>query len=90
MIAVERHDVADELEQAIAAELPVTLSYRKPGANIEPRTISPYELPESKAGDVSVLGWDHGREALRQFRLDRIKLVRRADDLVDFRPPTDP
>lgn len=79
--------VESDLTAAIAGAVPVTLSYAKVGEPPEPRTISPYEIVTSAEGDESVLGYDHGRQGLRRFRLDRVELVLDASEIADYREP---
>lgn len=60
------------LAYAIAAERALCFGYTKEGEELSaPRTLSPYELIKVQNGLV-VRGWDHEREAIRSFRLDRI------------------
>jgi predicted DNA-binding transcriptional regulator YafY len=52
---------------AVAERAPVTFGYRG-----DPRTIDPHRLSFSR-GRWYLDGWDHARQADRQFRLDRIE-----------------
>ena len=78
--------LADVLDARIRDEIPVRLAYTKPEDH-EPslRIVSPYELVENKNGSTTLLAWDHSRSDIRTFRIDRIRQVAPAADLVAYR-----
>jgi predicted DNA-binding transcriptional regulator YafY len=59
---------------AIDIEKPLLFRYTKPGEEWESRMLSPYELIKVQNGTI-VRGWDHDREEIRSFRLDRIEAL---------------
>lgn len=75
------------LHSAIAGEQPILFRYTKPGQNDwESRVISPYEVQDVTNGTI-VLGWDHRREDIRSFRLDRMDALTVAS--CEYRQPVD-
>lgn len=79
----------ERLATAITSEHPVMFRYRKEGErNWELRQLSPYELIKVQRGAV-VRGWDHQREAIRSFRLDRMEGVSAAPGVSYREPRTD-
>jgi predicted DNA-binding transcriptional regulator YafY len=70
--APERELPRDAVLSAIEAERPIAFDYPSGDGLVERRFLSPYQVQESATGAESVVGWDHNREAIRQFRLDRI------------------
>lgn len=88
---LEREEVVAELTleayiaTAIADERSLVFNYTKPeGGGTEVRAFSPYELIKVRNGLV-VRGWDHIRDDIRSFRLDRMESP--ADGLFDYRRP---
>jgi predicted DNA-binding transcriptional regulator YafY len=69
---VEQAATREELEDAIAAEQPVMITYVSADGEWTTRTIEPYELFRTRHGDLIVRAMDHLRGAPRSFRLDRI------------------
>jgi predicted DNA-binding transcriptional regulator YafY len=69
---------------AVAVRAPVTFGYRG-----ESRTIDPHRLSFSR-GRWYLDGWDHVREADRQFRLDRIEGEVTVGDAGSFERPRAP
>lgn len=81
---VQIGDPEDALQFCIDAGIAVTFDYIKPtgetklfglvgqGYVHETRTVSPYAVTESQKGDLLVVGFDHDRDDIRQFRIDRI------------------
>jgi predicted DNA-binding transcriptional regulator YafY len=67
-------DARDYIVEGLDLELAVGIVYCKdaPGAEPEARTISPWEIVESAAGDESIIAYDHDRDDVRRFRIDRI------------------
>lgn len=63
------------LNRAVASGYPVTIRYTKVDA-VEPdlRTIEPYEVLETKNGNMIVVAMDRRTRERRTFRLDRIDL----------------
>ncbi len=78
----------DEIERAIGAREAIAIRYRKLGIE-EPewRTISPYETAVSKAGARTVLSFDHDKDGIREFRVDRIDEVVRVAGVEPYRQP---
>jgi predicted DNA-binding transcriptional regulator YafY len=63
------------IASAIDAQQPVLFRYTKEGeTEWESRTLSPYELITVQKGTVT-RGWDHDREDIRSFRLDRMEAL---------------
>jgi predicted DNA-binding transcriptional regulator YafY len=63
--------VEDEIGRAIAGEIAVTFDYEDREGNVTPRTVSPYAVYQGGGAEL-VRAYDHDRDALRSFRLDRI------------------
>ncbi|MBB2914878.1 hypothetical protein FHS43_006190 [Streptosporangium becharense] len=61
-----------DLERAIASEQPVMITYVAADGDWTTRTIEPYELTRTRAGDLIVRAMDHHARAPRTFRVDRI------------------
>jgi predicted DNA-binding transcriptional regulator YafY len=77
--APEQPDDRELLRQAIEDERVVKFSYHGRDA-VTLRTLSPYVLRESQSGDELLMGYDHDRDALRQFQLDRIAGIHPVDE----------
>lgn len=88
----------EEVEAAILAERPVLFFYRSPvpasrrlhkndTEHAGWRHVSPYEVRESlKSGEEYLVGWDHDREAIRNFTLSKIEGRVVTDTQNDYRP----
>jgi proteasome accessory factor B len=63
--------IIDRLAQAAAAGQTLRLTYRKPGAAIEERTVDPYHIGNVN-GDWYLFAHDHLRKAIRTFVPSRI------------------
>lgn len=75
-------DWTGPLQNAIELERRVMFRYTKEGEkDWALRRLSPYELIEVKDGCV-VRGWDHDREDIRSFRLDRIDALTTCDAYI--------
>ncbi len=89
---------AEALEAAINDERPVLFFYRSP---VKPadrlhkndiehagwRHVSPYEVRESaRSGEEYVVGWDHDREAIRNYTVSKIEGHVVTDTQNDYRP----
>ncbi len=61
-----------DLVRAAERGLVVTLTYRKPGADEELRTVEVTDVRVSEAGDLLVVGWCRTRGERRTFRVDRV------------------
>jgi predicted DNA-binding transcriptional regulator YafY len=61
------------LNKAIAGRIPVTITYTDAKGDETIRTIEPYAIDVSAAGDLVVIAMDRGKQAKRNFRLDRIQ-----------------
>lgn len=77
-----------KVNRAVKQERPIRFTYERSGQpELNARVLSPYEILRHKDGSRTVRGWDHSREDIRSFRLDRIEQsVKRADKLVAFEP----
>lgn len=60
------------IEGAISAERPVLITYVAADGEQTTRTIEPYELTDTDAGNVIVRAMDRRSGDVRTFRLDRI------------------
>lgn len=60
--------VEEALERAIQREHPIQFTYFKRGHKGEIRTLSPYAVDDEMG---SVIGWDHDRDELRRFSLNK-------------------
>lgn len=76
----------EPLELAVAESVTVRMGYQKP-ENTEPevRMVDPYGLIYY-AGLWQLIAWCHARQALRHFRVDRIRSLERTDQTF-VRPP---
>lgn len=73
---------AKALAAAITDERRVMFRYTKEGErDWSLRTLSPYEVIKVSNGTV-VRGWDHDRDAIRSFRLDRIEALTICDAFI--------
>ena len=72
------------LRFAVETHLPVDFWYTKPGEEKSERLVSPYEIRASRAGNTLLVGYDHDRAEIRQFRLDRITEPEAAEAAIAF------
>lgn len=78
--------IRDRIGRAISNERAVYFWYTKEGEPMsEDRLLSPYELKKVHNG-VVMLGWDHVREDIRSFRLDRIDKLRLSEGSIYRKP----
>lgn len=80
-----------DLYRAIDRRQPVTLTYTKSDSTTSVRTVEPYDLRTTKAGDIVLVGMDRETGERRTFRVDRIStytrhtgtgfVVERADEI---------
>src|SRR5436190_3820041 len=83
-------EVASVISHAIAQRRVVDLDYYKPNEDeFTARRVEPYVLFNGQEGWY-VSAFDLEREALRSFRLDRIRSVRVSDETYTPRPEVDP
>lgn len=74
------------LQQAAADGATVELQYLKPeAAAVERRTVDPYGVA-FRSGYWYLVGFCHGRQALREFRIDRVRALARTGARFE-RPP---
>lgn len=78
----------ERLERFIEAEQPCRFDYTDAEGKESLRTISPYRI-DGVDYLTSVIGWDHDREGIRQFRIARIDGVVTPTWAVEFREPED-
>lgn len=66
--------ISDEefLRRMIEIGVTVEFRYTREDGEISTRTVSPYELRPNGHGP-NLFGWDHEREGIRQYRLERIR-----------------
>lgn len=69
------------LRFCVETHAPVALVYHKPEESPMLRWVSPYEVRDSAKGNRLLIGYDHNREDIRQFRLDRISEVEATDEI---------
>ena len=80
------------LEKAIENETPISFRYwkdedlTKRPLGVEParRVVSPYELKGGREEKMLLVCWDHGRDSVRFFDIDRIGGVRSEEGVEDF------
>jgi predicted DNA-binding transcriptional regulator YafY len=77
------------IEQAIESETPISFRYWKedpaPGSELPARrVVSPYEIREGREGNLLLVCWSHGSEAVRFFNLDKIGGVQSEEGVEDF------
>lgn len=85
-------DTVLNVHVAITRRQPVTLTYWDDKGDETVRTIEPYELKVSAAGDVRVVAMCRLRRELRSFRLDRVThyTVHRGTFQLELPAPADP
>lgn len=82
-------DVVEALAEPIVTRQSVRFHYQTLGGDASIRTIDPYAVAQRR-GAWYVVGWDHGRRALRTFRLDRVTgTIEVVADAGAFDPPSD-
>jgi proteasome accessory factor C len=82
--------LARQVSEAIVARRLLVLEYYKPNEDeFTERTVEPYALINGREGWY-VGAFDLSRDAVRHFRLDRIKAVRVTDTTFEPRPEVDP
>lgn len=75
------------LEKAIENETPISFRYWKndpAGETPARRVVSPYELKGGREEKMLLVCWDHGRDSVRFFDIDRIGGVRSEEGVEDF------
>ena len=78
------------IEQAIESETPISFRYWKEdparrGSELPARrVVSPYEIREGREGNLLLVCWSHGSEAVRFFNLDKIGGVQSEEGVEDF------
>jgi hypothetical protein len=75
------------LATAIELELPVAFIYTNGDLETLRRVVSPYELKTVSDGRRFLVGWDHGREGIRQFEIGKAESKVVATDDVAYRIP---
>lgn len=63
--------VRDVVDEALRSRVAVTFTYRAPGADPITRTVDPIKVHIAN-GQWYLQGWDHLRQAVRTFHLDRV------------------
>jgi len=78
-----KQGIVDHFTRNIEAQVALHFFYRKgAGEPVELRALSPYELRTSAAGHLLVLGFDHDRQEVRHFRIERVRGTLSAPDLA--------
>jgi predicted DNA-binding transcriptional regulator YafY len=86
----EDAEIAAVVSHAIRERHVLRLQYYKENEDeLSERTVEPYTLINSRDGWY-VAGWDPAREAVRHFRLDRVKSAAIAEERFEPRPGVDP
>lgn len=80
--------IEDDIKDAIRDEEVLQfIYYKRPGFG-ELRTLSPYELHETPiSGNLTVIGWDHMRDALRNFELSKVGWPVEVNDTEEYVQP---
>ena len=78
-------DTVRLIRESVAAGNRVEFEYRTSRGDREQRHVDPLRI-ESTDQDWYLRGWDHGRQAIRTFRLDRITGLRATDEPIAHRP----
>lgn len=87
-LAVARHqpdELLSVLADAVRARRRVEFDYRNGRGEREARSVDPLRA-ESIDRDWYLRGWDHGRGALRTFRLDRMTALRVTGQAISYAP----
>jgi predicted DNA-binding transcriptional regulator YafY len=98
--ALPNPNADDALRYAIEERRVVTFKYRDRDGETSWRVVSPYELEEKIGHTVrslephverflSLQGYDHGREGLRHFRVERIEGAVTVTNVAEYREPQD-
>lgn len=66
-----RHNILQPVVQAIGSQRPLRMTYRSRSGEENLRTVSPHSIVHV-AGRLHMRGWDHGRNAPRDFILSRM------------------
>jgi proteasome accessory factor C len=83
-------DVARQVSKAIVSRRMIELDYYKENEDeLSERKVEPYALTNGREGWY-VASFDPERDAMRHFRLDRIKSVKVTDEKFEPRPEVDP
>jgi proteasome accessory factor BC len=83
-------DVARQVSKAIVSRSMIELEYYKENEDeLSERKVEPYALTNGREGWY-VASFDPERDAMRHFRLDRIKSVTVTDERFEPRPEVDP
>ncbi|HEY2637314.1 MAG TPA: WYL domain-containing protein, partial [Solirubrobacteraceae bacterium] len=86
----EDASVAGEVSRAVADHRVLGFEYYKENEDqLQRRTVEPYALMNGREGWYLV-AWDLERDAVRHFRLDRIKAATATDESFEPRPEVDP
>jgi len=88
--------VRDVVDEALRSRVAVTFTYHAPGADPITRTVDPIKVHIAN-GQWYLQGWDHLRQAVRTFHLDRVSdacvtdiaAVHGADPVPELFAPTD-
>ncbi|WP_295845594.1 WYL domain-containing protein [uncultured Microbacterium sp.] len=70
--------VRDVVDEALRSRVAVSFTYRAPGAEPISRTVDPIKVHIAN-GQWYLQGWDHLRQAVRTFHLDRVSDARVTD-----------
>ncbi len=81
-------EIWQTLEQACQQKQRVWMRYGTPGKPVSEREIDPYVLHFSRHNPY-VTGWCHQRQALRWFRVDRIREIRLLNQRFEVNPNFD-
>lgn len=88
-VRVATDPIGDELAEAVVTRTAVGFGYRTASGEVAARTVDPYAVVQRR-GAWYLVGRDHGRDALRAFRLDRVDgRLRRRGEAGAFVPPED-
>lgn len=73
LIATDREWLHKGVIRCIVHECPMTLTYTKEDGSTTIRTVEPYSLDRSEAGNVLIRALDRESKKPRTFRADRIQ-----------------
>lgn len=89
-VSADDSEVAPSISQAIVKRRLIRIEYYKESeGKLTLRTVEPYALVNGREGWY-VASFDPEKDAMRHFRLDRIKRVEVTKDTFDPRPEVDP